>query len=359
MSRPRRALLVLLLLSPAAGGRPTGAFGEPGSALEGPGPRRVASEATGQARECPPPRRVRPEDAHSSGSVPEAVWWAEPGLEPIARLLAADDGAFRRFPGIGEPGPVLGYRPSVYLVRDLDCLEALGLGTPLADWVAGVASSEDGYVALRADPSEEPVGSLRTVLRHEVAHLVLGSATDGNAPRWLQEGYAQYAAGGWNWQEAWRLRFALVTEGRGVLETMSLRFPADREGARLAYMLSYTAVQELAGLAGEEGLRATFEALRSGASFDAAARRVYGLTEGQFEDRWRRSVRQRYGALFVLSRATLFWVLLTLLLFWLRARRRKRDAERRARLEAEERREPEEPVVGPRRGIPRRGEYRP
>jgi hypothetical protein len=207
--------------------------------------------------------------------------------------------------------------------------------------VAGVASGEGRFLALRADPGRTDLRSLRVTLRHELAHAGLRAATEGNAPRWLHEGYAQYAAGGWDWQEAWRLRLLMLRGGQGVLQALSLRFPSDPQRARMAYLLSYTAVHELARLGGEAGFRATFEQLRLGATPDETLRRVYGLTESQFEARWKRTVTQRYGVLYVISRATFFWVAVTFLLLWLGWRRRRRDRAKMAKLKEAERLEDE------------------
>ena len=74
---------------------------------------------------------------------------------------------------------------------------------------------------------------------------------------------------------------------------------------------------------------------------DEALRRVYGLTESQFETRWKRTVTQRFGVLYVISRATVFWVAVTFLVLWLGWRRRRRDRAKMARLKEAERREEE------------------
>ena len=325
--------------------------------------------------DCPPPMRVDvTASTKGAGWASRVAWWAEPDLQPAARLLAGHGPTFGPMPGIGALEATPGQPPAVYLLRDLACLDAHGLSTSLPDWVAGVADAEGRFVALRADPSRDPVGSLRVVLRHELAHLALRGAAGGNVPRWLNEGYAQYASGSWDWQEAWRLRFAVLSGGRGVLDALSLRFPSNPDGARLAYMFSYTAVHELVGLAGENGLRATFEELQSGATIDEALRRVFGLTGSQFEDRWRRNVARRYGILYVFSRAALFWTTVTILLVWLGRRRKKRDRVRMERLKEDERREAERAESAERNGRegsaspaarwrprwpPRRGDYRP
>ncbi len=296
---------------------------------------------TGEGSEPPPGACASPARVEVSGPGATYEWWAEPELEPVARLLAGHEPAYGPMPGIGPLDPAPGTR--IYLLRDLACLGALGLSSPGADWVAGVASWGQAYVALRAGGARDRLPELRSVLRHELAHLELGWATAGRAPRWLQEGYAQLASGDWDWEEAWRLRWAFVRGGGSTLERLALRLPADPEGARLAYQLSYTAVQEILSLSGERGLRAFIAALGEGATTDEAFRRVYALTEGQFEDRWRNAVAGRYGILYTLSRAAFFWVVVSLLVAWVAIRRKRRNRERLEAMREAEAREGEGP----------------
>lgn len=267
------------------------------------------------------------------------IWKAQPGLEWVARSLAARPGLWRSLPGIGSVALSMPTGPIVWVLEDLGCLPGLGLAGEQPDWVAGVASTTGNLIVLQADRAGEDLRVLSAVFRHEVAHLALGSASAGHAPRWLQEGYAQYAAGAWDWQEAWRLRFVLLATGGELLGDLSWSFPREPGEARLAYLLSYTAVHELAALGGDAGLAFLFAQLRDGASLDAAMRRVFGLTEAQFQERWRKRVIRRYGMLYILSRASLFWLTVTLLLLWLGGRRRRRDRQRMQALREAERRE--------------------
>lgn len=298
---------------------------------------RGPSPPVAQGAGCP-----RPIPVEVDGPGGGYAWRAEPRLASVARVLGRHEPAYAEMPGIGPPPVAAGDEPvRIYLLSDLACLRALELPDPGADWVAGVASRDAGFVALRVDGPQDPISSLRVVLRHELAHLALDRATDGRAPRWLHEGYAQLASGAWDWQQAWRLRWVFLRGGGERLRRLSLRFPSDPQGARLAYQLSYTAVQELYSLAGVRGLRAYFAALRDGATPDGAFRRVFGITQAQFEDRWRRTVQGRYGLLYTLTRAGLFWAAVSILVIWVAWRRRRRDREKLEALREEDRREEE------------------
>ena len=58
------------------------------------------------------------------------------------------------------------------------------------------------------------------------------------------------------------------------------------------------------------------------------------VTEADFEERWQRDVASRYGWLAGATAAAFAWCLLGLVVAGLALLRRRRDAERRARLEA-------------------------
>lgn len=267
-------------------------------------------------------------------------WLSDPGLEGVAAALAEDEWIFSALPGIGELGTVLTDTVTIRLVTEFGPRDDFPVARP-EPWVAGIAVPELNAISLRGSSGQGGLMALRQVLRHELAHLALAAATGGNTPRWLQEGYAQFAAGAWGAGEAWRLQVAFM-QGDASLHALVLRFPRQRQAAALAYLLSYTAVAELHDLSGDAGLRGTFQRLAAGDDFDAALRIVYGITETQFEEKWRREVAGRYGWLYVLSRASLFWVALTLALLvfgWRRRRYNRMRWEALRRAEAAETRE--------------------
>lgn len=259
------------------------------------------------------------------------IWEADPGLERMARMLADDPRTRAGMPAIGEIENML-RGSTVRLARDIACADP---SAPGSDWVAGAAWPARAFVVVRAGESVGALAPVRRVLRHELAHLALHRVTNGSSPRWLNEGYAQLASGEWGWEEGWAIRLAFL-RGHTSLSDLSLRFPGHREGAAAAYLLSYTAVEQLLESGGEPGLRAIFAGLAEGRSFDETLRRVYGLTADQFEARWKRTVSSRYGTLYVLSRAALFWVAITLLVLWVGSRRRRRDRAKLDRMREEE-----------------------
>jgi len=253
----------------------------------------------------------------------------------LGRALIADRETWRPLPGIGTLAEVGVDSVEIWVAPELgdDVPPELRMHEA---WVAGAASPSVGRIALRTGPGLAGPAGLRTVLRHELAHVALWAATGGNHPRWLTEGYAQYASGEWGWDEAWQLQSTFLRRGAASLADIDLRFRSHPTDARLGYLLSYTAVHQIAALGGEAGLRALFRRLREGDTFDDALRDTFGITVEAFEARWKRTLIDRYGWLYLLSRAGVFWGGVTLLVLFVALRRSRRDRRRLDALRAAE-----------------------
>jgi len=272
---------------------------------------------------------------HADG-LPTVVVRAGPGLEVLAESLARDPFVWAPMPGLPLAADLLASDTvTVWFLQDRAGFDSLGIG-PVEPWVAGVAAPADRIIALRVDGTQRDLSLLRAVYRHELAHVMLHAATNGNVPRWVQEGYAQAASGTWNWNDGWRLQFLLVRRGQSVLVGLDQGFRIGFDPPT-AYLLSYTAVAALIEMAGEPGLAGLFAELRGGKSFEAALRSVYGLTGNDFEQRWRRQVLDRYGWLYLFSRTGLIWLMVAGLVLVMGISRVRRDRLRLQRLVEEER----------------------
>ncbi|MEX2466737.1 MAG: hypothetical protein WD995_07485 [Gemmatimonadota bacterium] len=211
-------------------------------------------------------------------------------------------------------------------------------GGAVPEWRAGVAIPSLNMLVI---PAGEGAGvlsgeGLRT-LRHEWAHLALDQYLGGlRIPRWFNEGYAEWASSGFDAMGAWRLRVGLALGRTPSMDSLALGWPTGREEARTAYLLAASAVTYLTEGSGERGLAIFLERWRTQGAFEPALRETYGVTSGQFEEDWRAHVKARYGWLFVLGHSSVFWLVLSLALFYMVRVRRIHNEEKLARLRAQE-----------------------
>ncbi len=234
------------------------------------------------------------------------------------------------------PGLPPGIPTGVLLVLAPDEAEFVRLtGGAAPDWGAGVALPAQSAIIVPAYTSARGSGwSDVRILRHEWAHIGLHQYLDGlRVPRWFSEGYAQWASGGWDWSEGWKLRIALA-QGGNLLDSLTFSWPRDEGRARTAYLLSATTVEYLVVESGPRALEVLLRRWKELGNFERAFRATFGLTTAQFEEDWRHYVKDRYGWLFVLSHSAVFWMFLSLALVAMAGVRRRARREHMARLRA-------------------------
>jgi len=263
------------------------------------------------------------------------------GTRVTVSFMAADSGkAVRVLEALETALPLPGLPPDVpngvllHLAADEAAFERL-TGGLAPDWGAGVALPAEATIVMPAYVSDRGRGwSDNRVLRHEWAHIGLHQYLEGlRIPRWFSEGYAQWASGGWDWSEGWKLRVAL-TRDRNPLDSLALSWPRDQARAQMAYLLSATTIEYLVVESSPRGLEVLLARWKETGNFERAFRSTYGLTTAQFEEDWRRYVKDRYGWMFVLSHSAVFWMFLSLGLAAMVGVRRRARRERLARLRA-------------------------
>ena len=253
-----------------------------------------------------------------------AVAWPRQAALAVALAEAADHPA--PFPGIGP----LPDRPlRLILAPTRTAFDSITRGR-LPPWSGGAAFPEAGVIVLLSD---RPTVRLSGALRHELANVALRWRVGHHLPLWFEEGYAAVAAGEWGRLEALRMSWQLARGHTMDLDDLDRALRGDATDAEGAYALATTAVLLLERWGGDRGLGPLIARLPAARSFDDALRETYHVTEGDFEERWQRDLRSRYGWLQWAQSVGAFWALLGLLLVALVLIRRRRDRERRARLD--------------------------
>jgi hypothetical protein len=197
----------------------------------------------------------------------------------------------------------------------------------LPNWGAGMALPDRHVIVIRLD-----AGDPFQTLRHELAHLVLHRAIRGRVPLWFDEGYAVFAAGEYGRLAGLQLDLAVATGRIPELRELDGALRGSSNVAETAYALAGSAVAELAARSDHQRLDSLIRQLARGVPFDAAVETATGFEIDRFERAWERSVRQHYNLGVWLATGGL-WLGVTLILAWLAATRRHREAPRRAALD--------------------------
>lgn len=270
----------------------------------------------------------------------------EPGLESDARRLhAGAEDALERIRGdlIDLQVP---QRIRVQLVRDSSSLPGIapaGRGAP--PWAIGVAYPDIGVVSVamrRGSTITDPVQTLR----HELAHIALGTALGPRAPHWLHEGFAYQHSMEWSWERTETLAGMAWFGGIVPLDQLDNTFPQEEMPAHRAYAQSYDFVGFLSRRGrwedpADDGDRWPFRRfltlVGNGADLDAAAKKAYGKPLHELFEEWKSDLSQRY----LLAPIGLFglalWVLCAVLLALAYLRKKRQNKRRLGEWDREDR----------------------
>ena len=131
---------------------------------------------------------------------------------------------------------------------------------------------------LSAQPEE-----LEHDLAHEFAHAAMGPVTGRSTPRWLVEGFAEYAA--------YRSEAVSATAIRRMMRDVppAETLPADDSFYSDAtnYLTSWLACRMIAERYGERTLIALYESFQGNGDQEATITTVLGVTRTQLTDQWR------------------------------------------------------------------------
>lgn len=246
---------------------------------------------------------------------------------PLARSLLSTAVARDSFPWLPRPTA----RVLIVIAPDRRRFAEL-VGPHAPEYGAAIAVPGEQRIVMQGSRAGSDAGNPLQVLRHELAHLALHEAMGDLPPRWFDEGYASFAAGEWGREEVIMTNLALAWRGLPSLAALDSAFAGGPGRASGAYALAHRAVVELAALDQQRGLGLFFGYWREERELDPAIRRAFNMTQGQFEERWRRLTRRRYGALAIFADLTIGAVILVVLLVPLHISRRRRDRERLARM---------------------------
>lgn len=218
---------------------------------------------------------------------PELMIDAPDALTPSRNRLETFDRAslagIVRMVGLEHPGA-----PIHVLLAPEDSAAAKMVGPS----VAGYAIGSQGLVVLfPARSPAYPHDTLEDVMRHEVAHVLIGRAAGGRpVPRWFHEGLAMAVERPWGLEDRSRLILELVAGPRLSVAEIDRLFDSETTRPR-AYALSAAMVREIIRAHGAGAPALILRHLRIAATFDEAMVRAVDQpmreVERDFRDRQR------------------------------------------------------------------------
>jgi hypothetical protein len=243
-------------------------------------------------------------------------------LRPLATIV--------RLVGLDAPGPPM----RVVLATPLS-----DWARPVPPWAAGFAVVEEGLIVLF--PSRSPMyphDTLEDVLRHEVAHVLIGRGAGGRpVPRWFHEGFAMAVERPWVLEDRTRLASALLFGPRLDLAAIDALFLGNQGQQTRGYSLAAAVVRDLMREHGDGAPARILHEVAKGRTFELAVASVTAQSIPVFEDAfWGR---QRTWTMWIplIASSTVLWLGVIGIAALAARRRRQRAAEIRRRWEEEER----------------------
>lgn len=212
------------------------------------------------------------------------------GYDGSLRNAARD--MIERYPHIkDELEKILGwkidFKPSILLIREHEKFQEM-TGNP---YVIAFAVPSRQFIVIDYSKMNINPFTLEVTLKHEVCHLLLGkNIPDERLPRWLNEGFCQWATGG--------VAELMVDGAQPSLSKASLahrlipltlldrRFPADKNQLILAYEQSKSVVDYMMTEHGQSSVVTLLNRLREGDAIDEAMRKGFSLSPDQLEKLW-------------------------------------------------------------------------
>jgi len=227
------------------------------------------------------------------------VYFAKPFEAPAREILSI----YPEVKGELEKmlGWQLGYRPNVLLIKDRDKFEKM-TGSNL---FVAMAIPQKKLVIIDYSRMIQPF-TLRTTLKHELCHLILHHhIKDGDLPRWLDEGVAQWASDGMAEiimkSDRFILNRAALTHRYIPLEDLRHYFPRDENALLLAYEESKSIVEYIIREYGTRRMLRILYDLEDGQDLNTAISNGLFISLHEMEAQWHKHLKQQISWILFLN----------------------------------------------------------
>lgn len=266
-------------------------------------------------------------------SIPELRIEAPPELAAVRSRLDAIDRS--RFADILQLVDLTNNNAPIRIVLAPDNSD-WARGVP--PWIAGFAVGEADLVVIFPSRSPRyPDDTLEDVLRHEIAHVLIWRSTGGQpVPRWFNEGLAMAAERQRGLGDQTQLLYQLVSGRRDDLDEIDRLFLGGEGEENRAYVLAGALVHDLLQRYGPTTCRDLLTAVRNGASFEAALKKITGLTPTDLTTEFWQQQRIWTTWIPIITSTTTLWLAVTALAVLAIYRHGRRNREIEARWAKEE-----------------------
>ncbi|MDQ5986842.1 MAG: hypothetical protein CSYNP_02575 [Syntrophus sp. SKADARSKE-3] len=192
-------------------------------------------------------------------------------------------------------------------------------------WASAVAYPERNLIILRS-PGAVKGGRLdyEKVFTHEFTHIIMGRVLEGReAPTWLSEGFAMYESSEWHFERMAGLTKAFLTKRVIPLKRLTTNFPVDAEEAEIAYAESFMFVSFLINKFGHKAFQQFLRNYAADGNLSGALTKMSGMHPVTLENEWLDYMELRVSWIPLITSATTFWFVITLIFIYGYYRKRR------------------------------------
>jgi hypothetical protein len=192
-------------------------------------------------------------------------------------------------------------------------------------WASAVAYPELNLIILRS-PGAVKGGRLdyEKVFTHEFTHIAFGKVMEGReTPTWLAEGFAMYESSEWHLARMASLTKAFLTKRVIPLEKLTANFPSDPNEAELAYAESFMFVSFLINKFGRKAFQQFLRNYAADGNLRGSLTKITGMHLVMLEKEWLDYMEVRVSWIPLITSATTFWFVITLIFIYGYYRKRK------------------------------------
>jgi hypothetical protein len=211
---------------------------------------------------------------------------------------------------------------------------------PAPEWAGALTYPGLGLVLIMTPGAMETGGTRYwSLLRHEMAHLLLGDAEIANhtrLPRWFQEGLATYVAGEMTFPRLFHLGWAQISGAAPTFADLEFTFPEQPALAEAAYARSYLFIRYLTKEFGDDSVARLLEASMAHGGIRGGVREAFGLSLAEILQGFDRYAMFRATWLPAISSTASIWGFITVLFFFTAYRKRVASARKLRQWDEEE-----------------------